>query len=61
MRGRNVDWDHPAKERTEGKIATNFAQYKKLLDRKDIDAVVVPYDVADVSGNLVNYANELIC
>ena len=30
-----------AKERTEGKIATNFAQYKKLLDRKDIDAVVV--------------------
>ena len=30
-----------AKERTEGKIATNFAQYKKLLDRKDVDAVVV--------------------
>jgi predicted dehydrogenase len=30
-----------AKERTEGKIATNFAQYKKLLERKDIDAVVV--------------------
>ena len=30
-----------ARERTEGKIATNFAQYKKLLDRKDIDAVVV--------------------
>jgi predicted dehydrogenase len=30
-----------AKERTENKIATNFAQYKKLLDRKDIDAVVV--------------------
>jgi hypothetical protein len=30
-----------AKERTEGKIATNFAQYKKLLDRKDIDGVVV--------------------
>jgi predicted dehydrogenase len=30
-----------AKERTEGKIATNFAQYKKLLDREDIDAVVV--------------------
>jgi hypothetical protein len=27
-----------AKERTEGKIATNFARYKKLLDRKDIDA-----------------------
>lgn len=30
-----------AKERTDGKIATNFAQYEKLLDRKDIDAVVV--------------------
>jgi predicted dehydrogenase len=30
-----------ARERTEGKIATNFAQYKKLLDRKDIDAVVI--------------------
>jgi predicted dehydrogenase len=30
-----------AKERTEGKIATNFATYKSLLDRKDIDAVVV--------------------
>lgn len=30
-----------AKERTEGKIATNFAKYEKLLDRKDIDAVVV--------------------
>jgi predicted dehydrogenase len=30
-----------AKQRTEGKIATNFAQYKRLLDRKDIDAVVV--------------------
>src|SRR5262245_53630527 len=30
-----------AKERTDGKIGTNFAQYKKLLDRKDIDAVVV--------------------
>ncbi|HEX6822504.1 MAG TPA: Gfo/Idh/MocA family oxidoreductase [Candidatus Sulfotelmatobacter sp.] len=30
-----------AKERTDGKVATNFAQYKKLLDRKDIDAVVV--------------------
>ena len=30
-----------AKERTDGKIATNFAQYKKLLDRKDIDAVLV--------------------
>ena len=30
-----------AKERTGGKIDTNFAQYKKLLDRKDIDAVVI--------------------
>jgi len=30
-----------AKERTGGKIATNFAQYKKLLDRKEIDAVVI--------------------
>ena len=30
-----------ARERTEGKIATNFAKYKRLLDRKDIDAVVV--------------------
>ena len=30
-----------AKERTGGKIATNFAQYKKLLARKDIDAVVI--------------------
>ncbi len=30
-----------AKERTDGKITTNFAQYKKLLDRKDIDAVVI--------------------
>jgi hypothetical protein len=30
-----------AKERTDGKIAMNFAQYKKLLDRKDIDAVVI--------------------
>jgi predicted dehydrogenase len=30
-----------AKERTEGKVATNLAQYKKLLDRKDVDAVVV--------------------
>jgi predicted dehydrogenase len=30
-----------AKERTEGKIDTNFAQYKALLDRKDIDAVVL--------------------
>ena len=30
-----------AKERTEGKIETNFAQCKALLARKDIDAVVV--------------------
>ena len=30
-----------ATERTEGKIATNFAKYEKLLDRKDIDAVVI--------------------
>src|SRR5579864_8536634 len=30
-----------AKERTDGKIATNFANYRKLLERKDIDAVVV--------------------
>ena len=30
-----------AKERTEGKIDTNFAQYKKMLERKDIDAVVI--------------------
>jgi predicted dehydrogenase len=30
-----------AKERTDGKVDTNFAQYKKLLDRKDIDAVVI--------------------
>src|SRR5271166_6274278 len=30
-----------AKERTDGKIATNFAQYRKLLERKDIDAVVI--------------------
>ena len=30
-----------AKERTEGKIETNFAQYKALLDRKDIDAVIL--------------------
>jgi predicted dehydrogenase len=30
-----------AKERTDGKIDINFAQYKKLLDRKDIDAVVI--------------------
>jgi predicted dehydrogenase len=30
-----------AKERTEGKIDTVFAQYKALLDRKDIDAVIL--------------------
>src|SRR5215469_18158969 len=30
-----------AKERTDGRIATNFSQYKKLLDRKDIDAVII--------------------
>ncbi len=30
-----------AKERTDGKIETNFAQYQKLLDRKDIDAVIL--------------------
>ena len=30
-----------AKERTEGKIDTNFAQYKALLERKDIDAVIL--------------------
>ena len=30
-----------AKERTDGKIETNFAQYKRMLDRKDIDAVVI--------------------
>ena len=30
-----------AKERTDGKIGTNFAQYKRMLDRKDIDAVVI--------------------
>ena len=30
-----------AKERTDGKIDTNFAQYKKLLDRNDIDAVAI--------------------
>jgi len=30
-----------AKERTDGKIATNFANYKKLLERKDIDAVLI--------------------
>jgi predicted dehydrogenase len=30
-----------AKERTDGKIETNFAQYKKLLERKDVDAVII--------------------
>jgi predicted dehydrogenase len=30
-----------AKERTEGKIETSFAQYKTLLERKDIDAVLL--------------------
>ncbi len=30
-----------AKERTGGQIETNFAQYKKVLDRKDVDAVIV--------------------
>jgi predicted dehydrogenase len=30
-----------AKERTNGEIDTNYAEYKKLLDRKDIDAVVI--------------------
>ncbi len=30
-----------AKERTDGKIDVNYAQYKKMLDRKDIDAVVI--------------------
>jgi len=30
-----------AKERTDGKIETSFAQYRAVLDRKDIDAVVV--------------------
>jgi len=30
-----------AKERTDGKIDINFAQYKRLLDRKEIDAVVI--------------------
>ena len=30
-----------AKERTDGKIETNFAQYKALLERKDIDAVIL--------------------
>jgi predicted dehydrogenase len=30
-----------AKERSEGKVDTFFAQYKKLLERKDIDAVAI--------------------
>lgn len=30
-----------AKERTEGKIETSLGQYKKLFDRKDVDAVVI--------------------
>jgi len=30
-----------AKERTEGKIETNFAQYPEVLERKDVDAVVI--------------------
>lgn len=30
-----------AKERTDGKIETNLAQFKKLLERKDVDAVVI--------------------
>jgi len=30
-----------AKERTDGKIDCHFAQYKKLLDRKDVDAVII--------------------
>jgi predicted dehydrogenase len=30
-----------AKERTDGAIETYFAQYKKLLDRKDLDAVII--------------------
>jgi predicted dehydrogenase len=30
-----------AKERTGGKIETNFAQYKTVLDRKDVDAVII--------------------
>ncbi len=30
-----------AKERTDGKIETYFARYKKLLERKDLDAVIV--------------------
>lgn len=30
-----------SKETTDGKIETNFAQYKKVLDRKDVDAVAI--------------------
>lgn len=30
-----------AKERTDGEIETNFARYKALLERKDIDAVIL--------------------
>ncbi|MCJ7504796.1 MAG: Gfo/Idh/MocA family oxidoreductase, partial [Acidobacteriia bacterium] len=30
-----------AKERTEGQIETNYAQYKKVLERKDVEAVVI--------------------
>jgi predicted dehydrogenase len=30
-----------AREHTDGRIEVNYAQYKKLLDRKDIDAVVI--------------------
>ncbi len=30
-----------AKERTDGKIEACFGQYKKVLDRKDVDAVVI--------------------
>jgi predicted dehydrogenase len=30
-----------AKERTAGQIETNFAHYKRVLDRKDVDAVIV--------------------
>jgi predicted dehydrogenase len=30
-----------AKERTNGKIETIYAQYKKVLDRQDVDAVVI--------------------
>jgi len=30
-----------AKERTEGQIETNYAQYKRVLERKDVDAVIL--------------------